>query len=499
MDLPPLLCPVPTFAKRMALRDHETLYRYEDLLEGSAKVAQALISDTAGLQGACIGLAATAGAEHVQLLWGIWRAGGVVVPLSQAASAMEVAYSVENAEITRVLCSRDQLELMQSRLPSGFATPQTLETLKANLGIPLPRISPDQNATLLYTSGTTSKPKGVPMTHANLLAQVQSLCEAWAWSPEDRIPLFLPLHHVHGLMNVLCCALYAGARVECFDGFNTGAILERVSEKVYTVFMAVPTVYVKLIEQLESLPEKEASRICDGFKAMRLMISGSAALPVSVHRRWQDLTGQILLERYGMTEIGMALSNPYAAKRRPGTVGQPLPGVEIRLMDEAGCVVEAEGVPGEILIRGPGVFAGYLKRPEATAESFTDGWFRSGDIAQWEDGYVRILGRSSIDIIKSGGYKLSALEIETHYLDHPEIREIAVVALPDDTWGESVAAAVVLKAGSALTPDALREWSKAHLSAYKIPRHWRILDQLPRNAMGKVVKPRVTEMFHETA
>jgi malonyl-CoA/methylmalonyl-CoA synthetase len=196
-----------------------------------------------------------------------------------------------------------------------------------------------------------------------------------------------------------------------------------------------------------------------------------------------------------MTEIGMALSNPFHGERRPGAVGVPLPGVDVRLKAESGKIITAEDEPGEIQVRGPGVFRTYWNRPEASAESFDDGWFRTGDMAVIERGYYRIMGRLSVDIIKSGGYKLSALEIEAALLEHPDIRECAVLGLPDDTWGEAVTAVVVLKTGASLELAALRLWCKGRLSVYKIPQRLRVVAELPRNAMGKVTKPAVRASF----
>ena len=349
---------------------------------------------------------------------------------------------------------------------------------------------------ILYTSGTTSKPKGVVTTHAHITAQLTSLIEAWQWTAADRIPLFLPMHHIHGIINVTCCALWAGATIEAFTKFDQPAILERVKADAYTLFMAVPTIYVKLIQALEVAEPSERSLIVGGFARMRLMVSGSAALPASVHEKWTALTGQKLLERYGMTEIGMAISNPLHGERRPGAVGQALPGVEIRLRSESGDVITDEDTPGEIQVRGPNVFSEYWGKPAATAESFeSDGWYRTGDMAVRETGYYRIMGRLSVDIIKSGGYKLSALEIEAALLEHPHIAECAVIGLPDDTWGEAVSAAVVTKGGLPLALPELRDWCKSRLSVYKVPQRLSVVKDLPRNAMGKVMKPAVRGLF----
>jgi len=234
------------------------------------------------------------------------------------------------------------------------------------------------------------------------------------------------MHHIHGIINVTSCALWSGAVIEPFARFDLGGVLDRVRAGAYTVFMAVPTIYVKLIQALEAAAPVEREAIVRGFAQMRLMVSGSAALPASVHQQWTALTGQKLLERYGMTETGMILSNPSHGERRPGAVGQPLPGVDVRLKTEAGAIVSGEDVPVEIQVRGPGVFQGYWNRPEATAESFDGDWFRTGDMAVLETGYYRIMGRLSVDVIKSGGYKLSALEIEAALLDRCRISRSAL-------------------------------------------------------------------------
>jgi malonyl-CoA/methylmalonyl-CoA synthetase len=335
----------------------------------------------------------------------------------------------------------------------------------------------------------------VVTTHATINAQIMSLVVAWRWTAEDRIPLFLPLHHVHGIINVLSCCLWAGGHLEAFDRFDAATIVDRVIKGHYTIFMAVPTIYVRLIELMDSLPPERRRDLAAGFAALRLSVSGSAALPASMHDRWADLTGQRLLERYGMTEIGMALSHRYDGDRRAGSVGEPLPGVEVRLVDEEGREVVGENTAGEIQVRGPTVFLEYWRRPEASRESFADGWFRSGDVAVREQGPYRILGRSSTDIIKSGGYKLSALEIEAALLEHPGIGGCAVVGLADPTWGEVVAAAIVPAAGKSLDPEAVRSWCRGRLSPYRIPRIMLVVDDLPRNAMGKCDKTAVHRLF----
>ena len=223
------------------------------------------------------------------------------------------------------------------------------------------------------------------------------------------------------------------------------------------------------------------------------MMSGSAALAPEIHKKWTELTGQVLLERYGMTEIGMALSNPVSGERRPGFVGQPLPGVEICLMDE-NKIIEEEGVEGEIMIRGPQVFLGYWNKEEITKNSFFEGWFKTGDISTVVDGYYKILGRDSIDIIKSGGYKISALEIEDILLRHPLIKECAVVGIEDNKWGEIVVAAIVTD-DKDVSLDQIKEWSSDLLSEYKVPRKFKVLSGLPKNSMGKLIKSEIKKFF----
>ena len=482
------------FADRIAFCTPDASHTYQELLDRSAEIAVELLQDQIDLQEARVALLVSPGFEYTASQWAIWRAGGIKLPICLSATEPEWEYVLSDSQVSTViadtanalkiapLCKRLGVRLMN-------VSDIHVDALKD-----LPDIDVNRRAMILYTSGTTNKPKGVVTTHANIQAQIESLIQAWEWSSEDRIPMFLPLHHIHGIINIIGCALWSGATVEPFTRFEMNAILKRVRVDAYTLFMAVPTIYVKLIQMLEEAGDQDRFDIVAGFKKMRLMVSGSAALPASVHERWAQLTGQKLLERYGMTEIGMAISNLYRGERRPGSVGAPLPGVELRLKMENGPVITDENEPGEIQVRGPMVFQAYWNRPEATAETFEDGWFRTGDMAVLEAGYYRIMGRLSVDIIKSGGYKLSALEIEAALLEHPFIAECAVVGMPDDTWGEAVSAAVVLQKGP-LDLIALREWCKERLSVYKIPQRLKVVSELPRNAMGKVTKPAVRLLF----
>jgi malonyl-CoA/methylmalonyl-CoA synthetase len=282
---------------------------------------------------------------------------------------------------------------------------------------------------------------------------------------------------VHGIINVLGSALAAGASCEILPQFEPADTWRRLASGEVTVFSAVPTIYHRLIAAWDAAPADQQRAWSDGSRRLRLMMSGSAALPVTTLQRWRAITGHTLLERYGMTETGMILSNPLHGERRPGSVGTPLPGVEVRLVD------------GEVEVRGPGVFSEYWNRPDDTRAAFRDGWFRTGDNAVIEAGAYRLLGRTSTDILKTGGSKVSALEIEDAVREHPAVSDCAVIGVDDEEWGQRVCAVVELRAGAALTLAELREQLKARLAPYKIPRELRVVEALPRNAMGKVNKP----------
>jgi len=491
----PIIARARTHGASTAFRTETHAHTYADLLGRSATLAAALLGEADDLNEARVALLVPAGFGYAASQWAIWRAGGITVPICLSATEPEWEYALADSGARIVVAGgamAGKIAPLCARLGLRLVDADSITSMPAKA---LPAVTPERCTMILYTSGTTSKPKGVLTTHANIQAQIESLVEAWEWSAADRIPLFLPMHHIHGIINVTLCALWSGAEVEPFPRFDLPVILSRVRADAYTIFMAVPTIYVKLIHALETAPPEERAAVAAGFARMRLMVSGSAALPASVHGQWTALTGQSLLERYGMTETGMAISNPYRGERRPGCVGKPLPRVEVRLKAETGAIVTGGDEPGEIQVRGPGIFRAYWNRPGATEESFDEGWFRTGDIAVLDRGCYRIMGRLSVDIIKSGGYKLSALEIEAALLDHPHIRECAVVGLPDDTWGEAVTAAVVVKENASLDLAALRAWCRERLSVYKIPQRLLVVEELPRNAMGKVTKPAVRALF----
>ena len=480
---------------RVALVDGASRFSYRDINTRIDRWAAGLLGGKNDLEEERIAIFAPAGLDHVVALHAVWRAGGMAVPLNVAAAEPELEHYLVDAGVTRLIAACDPHPSAMRLCDRLGVQLSTVESLPAEpRKRPLP-IEADGRALIVFTSGTSGQPKGVVITHRAIRAQITMLVEAWKWSEEDVLPLFLPLHHFHGIVNVLNCALWAGATVHAMPRLDVEKLCEQVAGGTFTALMAVPTIYVKLAAHIRTLAAAERDAVCAGFGRMRVNISGSAACPVRLFRQWRELTGQVLLERYGTTETGMALSNPYDGERRAGTVGQALPGVTVQLFDEDDRPVRTDAVPGEIRVKGESVMKEYWNNPEATAEGFTDGWYCTGDIAVVEDGYYRILGRSSIDIIKSGGYKLSALEIEGVLLGHEAIREAAVIGLPDDTWGEIVAAAVTLNDGASLDLAGLKQWCGERMSSYRIPRRLKVMDDLPRNAMGKVIKTALRDML----
>ena len=499
--VPALVRRARDFGARRALVETAGEWTYDDLAARAAGLAAVLLGRRHDLEEARVALIAPPGLAYVAGQWGTWMAGGVSVPLSLQQTSREWAHILDDSRATEAIAAPAHAEGLG---PLTAARGIRLSSIDTTVAAPspgpsewpsTPAIGPDRRALMLYTSGTTSLPKGVVLTHGNLAAQVQCLSEAWAWQPDDCALHVLPLNHTHGVINVLACALWNGAACEFAGGFDAAQVWPRLASGDITVFMAVPTIYSRLIAAWRDAPPGVRAAWSRGAAGLRLFVSGSAALPVPVLEQWRAITGHTLLERYGMTEIGMALANPLHGARRPGFVGAPLPGVEVRVVSETGEDVAA-GTPGELLVRGPGVFREYWGRPEATAAAFAaDGWFRTGDVAACEEGAYRILGRLSVDIIKSGGEKVSALEVEAVLRDHPDIAECAVVGLPDPEWGECVAAVVAMRGPGTITLPALRDWARARLSGPRLPRRLAIVSALPRNAMGKVVKPELIQLF----
>jgi malonyl-CoA/methylmalonyl-CoA synthetase len=473
-------------------------HSYEELLTASAHFAAQLLAGRADLEEQRVAFMVHPGFDYVRVQWGVWQAGGVAVPLCLSHPLPSLRYTIENADAEILIVSPQYGDLLGPLADEkGLRLILLEEKAEARCHPPspaLPTVAESRRAMILYTSGTTNLPKGVVSTHANLNAQMEALVEAWEWTERDHTICVLPLHHVHGIVNIVGCALWSGACCEFLPQFSAESLFEAFKKGRINVFMAVPTIYFKLIGHWENLPETEQQKLSDCMAHFRLMVSGSAALPVSVMEKWEKISRHTLLERYGMTEIGMGLSNPYRGKRSPGHVGHPLPGVKVRLADEQNREIAPQET-GEIQVKGPNVFSEYWRKPEATAEAFTaDGWFKTGDVATVDaEGGYRILGRQSVDIIKSGGYKISALEIEEVLRTHPAVSDCAVVGIDDEEWGELVAAAV--QPVQALDIAELNAWMRTQMPAYKTPRRYVLASELPRNAMGKVTKNEVKKLF----
>jgi malonyl-CoA/methylmalonyl-CoA synthetase len=480
---------------RAAIVDAGRHYSYDDLADAARRVAGALLDGAEDLEQARVAFLVPPGFAYAAVQRGIWSAGAVAVPLAVSHPPVELDYVIRDSAATIVVGADNVAAVLRPLAEAaGARFITTTEALAAPPAASMPHIGAPRRALIIYTSGTTGRPKGVVTTHSNVGAQVSALVSAWGWSPVDRLLLVLPLHHVHGIINGLGSALAVRATCEMLPAFDADTVWDRLASGEITVFTAVPTIYNRLIASWDAAPPEVQRARSDGARRLRLMMSGSAALPVRMLERWREITGHTLLERYGMTEIGMALSNPLHGDRRPGSVGIPLPGVDVRLVNEAGVPLD-DGGPGELEVRGPAVFREYWQRPKETREAFRDGWFRTGDMAVLEDGSYRLLGRTSVDIIKTGGFKVSALEIEELLRTHPAIAECAIVGISDADWGERVSAAVELRPGTTLTIEELQRWAKPQLAPYKIPRALRQVDALPRNAMGKVVKAEVSTLF----
>lgn len=475
-------------------------YKYEQLLTTTQKFSGILLNASSDLNEARVAFMVQPGFHYVTTLWAIWLAGGISVPLCITHPLPSLEYVLDDTQSSILVISKEFKELLAPYLQKANIRVIVVEDVneeRITFLASLPEIEKQRNALILYTSGTTNKPKGVVTTHKNIETQISTLINAWEWSSNDRISCVLPLHHVHGIINVVGCSLWAGATCYFTSSFSPELIFNLIGQDKLNVFMAVPTIYYKLIAYFETLAIDDQNSLRECMKKFRLMVCGSAALPVTVMDKWAQISGHKLLERYGMTELGMAISNPYHGDRKAGYVGIPLPGVQIKLADENGVQVGHQ-IPGEILVKGDHVFKEYWQRPEATQATFTnDGWFKTGDIAVIENGYYRIMGRQSVDIIKSGGYKISALEIEEVLRTNEMIQDCAVVGIDDEEWGELIVAAIVLKQAFSndFNEKLLSDWVVNYIAPYKKPRRYLVLNDLPQNAMGKVVKNDIKKLF----
>ena len=447
-------------------------YTYADLEAESARYANLLVS--LGLKpGDRVAAQVEKSEQTVFLYLGCLRSGMVYLPLNTAYQSGEIAHFVSDAEPGVVFCRAEAREWFRGvphRLDLGAAgQPATFATV--------PR-SRDDLACLIYTSGTTGRPKGAMLTHGNLVSNARALHAAWKFQAGDVLLHALPMFHVHGLFVALHTALLNASRMIFLERFEAAQVLQLLPRA--TVFMGVPTYYVRLLA--------EAGFTQASCARMRLFVSGSAPLAMDTFDEFRSRTGHAIVERYGMTETGMNTSNPYDGERRGGTVGMPLAGIEVRVVDDGDRALAA-GETGHIQVRGPNVMSGYWKLPEKNSEEFTpDGFFRTGDVGVYDArGYLSIVGRAK-DLVISGGYNVYPKEIEMLLDDLPQVRESAVFGVPHPDFGEAVMAALVLAPGAALTEQAVIAHVKSKLANFKVPKRVVFLPELPRNAMGKVLK-----------
>jgi malonyl-CoA/methylmalonyl-CoA synthetase len=485
-------------ADRAALRCGNGWITFGDLAHTSAMWASRLRSVHGVVPGDRVALLAEPDAAFVVGLHAVWRARAAALVLSPLHPPSERARLLDDAGVRLVIASPARAD--DARACAGDRSVVVLEgepgdapaAVMAHAAPATSMVEPDDLALLVYTSGTTSRPKGVMLRHRHLVAQCGAIARAWRMGPDDTLLHALPLHHVHGLVIALLTTLAAGGRAVALPRFDPAAVVAAAAES--TVFMGVPTMYARLVEHLEGLPADAREGATSALGALRLCTSGSAALPVTIGDRWRGMTGRYPVERFGMTELGVALSNRVDGAVVPGSVGWPLDGVGVRVVDDHGAVADE----GELLVSGAVVFEGYWRQPDVTADAFVDvdgvPWFRTGDTVRVrEDGCVTVLGRTSVDILKSAGYKISAPAIEEAIRRHPDVRDAAVVGLADETYGQVVAAAVIVRDDASLTSEDLSAFLADELAPYQRPRIVRFVAELPRNAMGKVVKPALAD------
>eukprot|EP00741_Cyanophora_paradoxa_P018459 tig00021070_g17822.t1 len=453
--------------------------------------------------------------DYVAVQFGIWHAGCVAVPLCDSHPAPELEYYIADSGAKVVLCEPRFGALLRPvcaklGVPLRELEPRSLDPAP-EAGRP-PALGASRRALVIYTSGTTGRPKGAVHRHGGLRAMAACLAGGWQLSPRDRTLHSLPLHHIHGIVASLNASLWAGAAVEMVPRFSPAAVWGAISRPAAAAPPThVPAGYAKLVEAHAAMPPAEAAACAAAAARLRLFVSGSAAMAQPLAERWRSISGHDILERWGMTEVGLAISNPLNGPRTPGAVGRPLPGYEVRLVrggagegeggnagghgEEVEC--GEEGEPGEIRVRGPQVFGEYWGRPAETAAAFdSQGFFKTGDTGIVEGGLVRILGRTSVDIIKSAGYKISALEVERVLLAHPSVLECAVIGRDDAVYGQTVAAVVVWRPGAAVPSlEEVRAFCRGELAPYKCPREVLAAGELPRNAMGKVNKTELARLF----
>lgn len=491
---------------RPAVSDAAGTHSYGSLVRRAAALSHALrLPPTENDQPHRVAVFTEPHLSFVAALLAAWAAPAAAVPLSPLYPPNALEPLLDDAHPAAIITETDTLPGLPHRHSSPIVLADRIPVPESGRAADLDAsayalqcdalssscsLSPRDSALIMFTSGTTGRSKGVVWRHSMLSYQVRTLSSAWRWTSSDRVLNVLPLHHIHGLVNVVLTALYAGAHIEMHPSFDASSVWDAFMRspqrdpKPPTVFMAVPAVYAKLIRAYESAAHAEQTRMREGAARLRLFVCGSASLSRRDFDAWERISGRRLLERYGMTETGMTLSNLYDC-REQGLLGYPLPGVEVRVDGDG-----ADGEEGQLLVRGPGVFREYWGRPEATRETFTDdGWLKTGDVVRrdGESGAFTMMGRASSDIIKTGGYKVSAIEIEEVLRDCPGVADCSVVGVEDDVLGQCIVAALIAPDGDAIV-DKAKDWAEKNLPKYKVPRRFLVVEDLPRNVLGKVQK-----------
>jgi malonyl-CoA/methylmalonyl-CoA synthetase len=487
---------------KTAIRFQDRVLSYQDLDQHVGRSAAAL--QQLGIsKGDRIALLLPKGLAFIELHLAALALGAVVLPLNPGYRPEEIAYFLFDSETNLLVTYQEKYDelkkallgfpdipvlLIDGQCPNGISYRPLLDQNTAGTVLPYPTSEKDP-ALLCYTSGTTGRSKGAMITHGNLILNLQALHQAWQWSDRDILLHALPLFHIHGLVVALHGCLLAGASLILLESFDPRKVWETLERESCTLFMGVPTMYQRLSQAWENLPEKPT------LKTMRLFVSGSAPLSETLFQRFREQTGRTILERYGMTEAGMIASNPYPPEqRKPKSVGYPLAGVQLRIADSNRNAV-LPGDVGEVQIRGNTVFKGYWRQSEKTAEAFQDGWFKSGDLGYQDPGdggRLYLVGRAK-ELIISGGLNVYPKEVENILETHEAVLEAAVYGCPDEDLGEKVLAAVVLQEGNSVSSEALIAHCRRLLAPYKCPKKMVFLPVLPRNAMGKIQKQALPE------
>ncbi|CAF2786536.1 unnamed protein product [Rotaria sp. Silwood2] len=502
---------------KIAVIDSNGRYSYSHLLSASVQLHDKLLSLTDDKQKSAhkrIAFLCNPDASFVVAQWACWLSRAICIPLCKDHPQSLLDYYIDDAKCSHLIVSPEYEQLLRPladkfKIPLIIITNKDIELGKTKQNIPLTNQEQfdifsknSDDALILYTSGTTGKPKGVVHTIATLRAQMDAMLSAWRLTKNDTVLNVLPLHHVHGMINCVMSPLYAGGTVVMMNKFDVEQTWDHLlndRNPSVNVFSAVPTIYIKLMEHIKTLSIKDVKKLCSHH--IRLFLSGSSALPESIFQKWHELTGFEIVEQFGSSETGRVLSNKLEGKKIAGRVGLPMPDLKVRLVqkDENNndqiVAEEHDGkVEGEVYVKGPTIFKYYFNKEEATRKAFdSHGYYMMGDMAEYDknNNTFRILGRSSVDIIKSGGYKISALDIEAVILRHPFVSECVVIGVKDLEWGERVTAVVVLQSGKKeedVTLEQLRDYCKKKLPAYQCPTQLKIVDKLERNAVGKVNK-----------